>query len=153
MFGRTYGIASQSCLSATLPNRFFFVANYTSTDTDAQHAHTLTPINTHMQTLPLWAPTKDCAGTSRYWWSHHIRLAVDGNIAYRWKHNAVKSWDKFRKMRSTVPSRGLEPGWVGSTTRNLISSRNSLFYQMFMKIALALPVKLLYRTKVKKLIH
>jgi len=79
-----------------------------------------------------------------------MRLAVDGNIAYHWKHNAVKSWDKFRKMRSTVPSRGLEPGWVGSTTRNLISSPNSLFYQVFMKIPLALPVKLLYRIEVKK---
>ena len=79
-----------------------------------------------------------------------MRLAVDGNIAYHWKHNAVKSFDKSRKMRSTVPSWGLESGLEGSTTRNQISSRNSLFYQMFTKIALALPVKLLYRTEVKK---
>jgi hypothetical protein len=29
----------------------------------------------------------------RDWWSHRRRLAVDGNTAYHWKHNAVKSWN------------------------------------------------------------
>jgi len=33
----------------------------------------------------------------------------------------VKSWNNFRKMRAPVPSRGLEPWWAGSTTRNLTS--------------------------------
>jgi hypothetical protein len=25
------------------------------------------------------------------WGSHHKRLAVDENVAYHWKHNAIKS--------------------------------------------------------------
>jgi hypothetical protein len=52
---------------------------------------TLTPMNTRMQTLPLWAPPKDWTGKSRDSRSYHQRLAVDGDVAYHWKHSAVKS--------------------------------------------------------------
>jgi hypothetical protein len=43
--------------------------------------------------------------------------AVDGDVAYHWKHSADKSWN-FRKMRAHVPNRGLEPMWTCSTIRN-----------------------------------
>jgi hypothetical protein len=35
------------------PNLLLLFANYTSTDTDAQHVRTLTPMNTDTQVLPL----------------------------------------------------------------------------------------------------
>jgi hypothetical protein len=48
-------------------------------------------------------------------------LAIDGDVVYYWKHSTVKSYNKFRKMRAPVSSRGLEPRWAGSTTKNPIS--------------------------------
>jgi hypothetical protein len=97
----------------------FFFANYTST----KRRH-LTRKRTHLceyryiNPTP-WAHPKRFAGTSRDWRSHHRRLAVDRNVAYHWKHIAVKSWNKFRKMRAFMPSRELKPGWAGSTIKNL----------------------------------
>ena len=64
---------------------------------------------------PLWAPPKDWTGIFWDSQSHHRRLAVDGDVACHWKHNA----DKSRKMRAPVLSRGLKFGWVGFTTRNI----------------------------------
>lgn len=34
----------------------------------------------------------------------------------------VKSWNKFRKMWTPVLTRGLEPGWAGSTAKTLTGS-------------------------------
>jgi hypothetical protein len=84
------------------------------------------PMNTRTQTLPLWALLKDCVDESRDWRSHHRRLAIDGNIVYHWNHNVVKSWNKFMKIRALVPSRGLKPGWIGSTTNLTNWARHSL---------------------------
>jgi hypothetical protein len=65
---------------------------------------------------------EELSWTSKSWGrSHHKRLAVDRHVAYHWKNSAVKSWNKSRKMRPPVSSRGLEPGWAVSTTRNLTS--------------------------------
>ena len=87
-------------------------------------------MNTCTQTLPLWAPLKNWTGRSGDSRSHQWRLVVDGNVAYHLTHNAGKSWNKFKKVRAPVPSRGLEPEWVGSTTKDLtnwsmISSRQT----------------------------
>ena len=76
-------------------------------------------MNTCTQILSLWAPLKDWTGRSGDFRSHHWRLVVDGNVAYHLTHNAGKFWNKSRKVRAPVPSRGLEPGWIGSTTRDL----------------------------------
>jgi hypothetical protein len=57
-------------------------------------------------------------GKSRDWSSHRRCLVVDGHVAYHWKNSAVKSWNKSRKIRTPVSSRGLESGWADSTTRN-----------------------------------
>ena len=48
-------------------------------------------MNTRTQTLPLWASSKTEPANPRGWRSHHKRLTVDGNVAYHWMHNAVKS--------------------------------------------------------------
>jgi hypothetical protein len=37
-------------------------------------------------------------------------LAVDVNVVYHWKHNAIKSWIKSMKMRVPVLSWRFEPG-------------------------------------------
>jgi hypothetical protein len=83
-----------------------------------QYVCTLIPMNTRTQTLPLWAPPKNWTGKSWSSQSHHRRLAVDGNVAYNLMHSAGKSWNKSRKIRTPVSSRGLEPWWAGFTTRN-----------------------------------
>jgi len=59
----------------------------------SQHARTLIPMNTRTQTLPLWASSKIEPANHRDWKSHHMCLAVDGNVnvPYHWMHNAVKS--------------------------------------------------------------
>jgi hypothetical protein len=94
---------------------FFRITQYNA---DTHNARTLIPMNMRTQTLPLWAPLKDWAGRPRDSRSHHRRLAVDGVVAYHWKHSTVKSWIKSRKMRAPVPSRELKPRWTGFTTRN-----------------------------------
>jgi hypothetical protein len=55
---------------------------------------------------------------SQDWWSHHKRLVVDGHVAYYWKNSAVKSCNKFRKIRAPVSGQRLELVWVCSTIRN-----------------------------------
>jgi hypothetical protein len=81
------------------------------------HAHP-----THMSTSEELSWT----GKFRDWRSHHRRLAVDGHVAYHWKNSAVKSWNKSRKMQAPVSSRGFEPRWAGSTTRNPTSSLGTM---------------------------
>jgi len=89
-------------------------------------------MNTRTLTLSLWSLLKDWAGRSRDSRSHHGRLTVDGDVAYHWKHSAVKSWNKSRKIRAIMPSRGLEPEWTGSTTKN--PTNRSLDVKLFMWI-------------------
>jgi len=48
-------------------------------------------MNTRRQTLPLWAFSKTEPANPQDWRSHHRRLAVGGNVAYHWKHNALNS--------------------------------------------------------------
>ena len=57
----------------------------------SQRTHTHTPMNTRMQTLPLWASSKTEPANSWDWRSHHRRLAIEENVAYHLIHNAVKS--------------------------------------------------------------
>jgi hypothetical protein len=68
------------------------------------HARTLNLMNTRTQPYHISTSKR----LSQQWRSHHGRLAIDRHVAYR-------------KMRALVPSLGLEPRWVGSTTRNLTS--------------------------------
>jgi hypothetical protein len=53
-------------------------------------------------------------------------LAVDGDVASLWKHSAVKSLNKSRKIWTHMPSQVLKPGWTGSTARN-VTSRQYMF--------------------------
>jgi hypothetical protein len=53
---------------------------------DTHHARTLIPMNRHTQTLPLGASSKTVPANPQDWRSHHRRLAIDGNVAYHWKH-------------------------------------------------------------------
>jgi hypothetical protein len=62
---------------------FFRITQYIG---DTHNARTLIPMNTRMQTLPLGASSKTVPRNPQDWWSHHRRLAVDGNVAYHWKH-------------------------------------------------------------------
>ena len=78
-------------------------------------------MNTRTQILLIWVPPKDWTGRSGDFRSHHWHLIVDGNVAYHLTHNVGKFWNKSRKVRAPVPSRGFEPGWIGSTTKNLIN--------------------------------
>ena len=57
----------------------------------SQRTHTHTSMNTCTQTLSLWASSKTESANLQDWQSHHRHLAVDGNIAYHWICNAVKS--------------------------------------------------------------
>jgi hypothetical protein len=71
-------------LSSSSPWLFFF-ANYTIHRRHSQRTHTHPYEYTHAN------PTnrsifEDCAGESSRLTSHHRRLAVDGNVAYHWKH-------------------------------------------------------------------
>ena len=89
-------------------------------NTDAHNTHTHSSLWTHVhKPYPYEHLRKTWTSRSGDSWSHHWRLVVDGDVAYHLKHNAGKSWNKSRKVRALVPSRGLEPGWVGSTTRDL----------------------------------
>jgi hypothetical protein len=80
--------------------------------TPITRTHIFTPMNTRTQILPLWAPPKDSVRRSRDSRNHHRHLAVDGDVAYHWKHSADKSWNKSRKIRAPVSSRELERGWL-----------------------------------------
>ena len=51
---------------------------------------TQTLTNTCTQTLPI-SIFEDELPNPRDWRSYHRRLPVDGNVAYHWKHNTVKS--------------------------------------------------------------
>jgi hypothetical protein len=53
---------------------------------DTHNARTLILMNTRTQTLPLGASSKTVPPNPQDWRSHHRRLAVDGNVAYHWKH-------------------------------------------------------------------
>jgi hypothetical protein len=53
---------------------------------DTHNARTLIPMNTRTQTLPLGASSKTVPANPQDWRSHHRHLAVDGNVAYQWKH-------------------------------------------------------------------
>jgi hypothetical protein len=64
VWGRTWGVCP--------PSLFFFFQN-TQYIGDTHNARTLIP----METVP--ANPQD-------WQSHHRRLAVNGNVAYHWKH-------------------------------------------------------------------
>ena len=48
-------------------------------------------MNTRTQTLLLWASSKTEPANPQNWRNHYRRLAVDGNVAYHWMHNTVKS--------------------------------------------------------------
>ena len=48
----------------------------------SQRTHTHTHMNTRTQTLPIWAFSKTEPANPRNWRSHHMRFAVDENIAY-----------------------------------------------------------------------
>jgi hypothetical protein len=56
-----------------------------------RNTRTLTTMNARTQTLPLWASSKTKTTNSWDWRSHHMRLVVDWNTAYHWKHNTIKS--------------------------------------------------------------
>ena len=56
-------------------------------DVDAhKHKRTPTPMNVRTHNLPLWAPLE-----------HRVWLAVDGHVAYHWKHSTIKSSNKSEK--------------------------------------------------------
>jgi hypothetical protein len=55
---------------------FFWITQYVG---DTHNARTPIPMNTRTQTLPLGASSKTVPANPQYWWSHHRRLAVDGN--------------------------------------------------------------------------
>jgi hypothetical protein len=103
---------------------FFRITQYNA---DAHNMYILTPMNTRTQTLPLWALLKDWAGGSRDSWSHHWRFAVDGDVAYHWKHSA---WNKSRKIRALVPSRRLgKEKRVGMVMQILAMFRWQFFFE------------------------
>jgi hypothetical protein len=67
---------SQSC-NAKVLHFFSFETQYTH---PSERTHT----------LPLWAPLRDWVQeidltVLENWRSHHVRLAIDGNIAYHWR--------------------------------------------------------------------
>jgi hypothetical protein len=83
-------------------------------------------INTN--TYPMSTSKKLCRHISRltkslqaprFRWKHHHhrRHTIVGNVANHWKNNAVKSWNKSRKIRTPMKWRGLESWWVVSTIR------------------------------------
>jgi len=94
---------------------FRLLRSTTLMSTTCTHTH---PYEHTYTTLPQWAPQKDYARGSRDSRSHHMRLAVDRNVAYHKKHSAVKSWNKSKKIRVPVPSRELEPEWSGSAKKS-----------------------------------
>jgi hypothetical protein len=67
------------------------------------------------------------ASKSRNSRSHRKRLVVDGDVAYYWKHSAVKSCNKSRKIRGPMPSRWLKHWWADFTTEK----SNQLIYDQF----------------------
>jgi len=94
---------------------FFFFWDYTVQYRHSQRTYTHTPMNTHTQTLPLWSSSKTEPTNPRDWQSHHRRLTVDGNVAYHWMHNAVKS----QNIRSYG---GVKPR-ISGATEALVTTR------------------------------
>ena len=119
------------------------------------HTHHM---NTRTKTLPLWAPPKDWTGRSGDSRSHHWRLVVDGNVAYHLTHNAGKFWNKSRKVRAPVPSRGLKLEWIGSTIRDLtnwsmISSRVQVFICTIVLSTIYIDIELMMNNPIYKILE
>ena len=93
---------------------WFFLRNTVQTQT-------LTNINI----LSPWIHARNpiSISTSKRFSRQILHLAIEGHTSYHTIERIalVKSWNKSRKMRTPVPSRGLKPWWIGSTTKNLTS--------------------------------
>jgi hypothetical protein len=100
---------------------FFMRPNYRCRHSQAR-AHTHPYKRTHVHPTPI-STFEELSWTdkSRDWRSHHRRLTVNGHVIYHWKNSAIKFWNKSRKIRAPMSSRGLKLGWAGSTIRNLSS--------------------------------
>ena len=100
------------CLQCSWSSYFnFFFWDYTVQLRHSQRTHTHTPMNTHTQTLSLWASSKTEPANPRDWRSHHWCLVVDGNVAYHWMHNAVKS-QNIRSQGESNPEHQVLPEFL-----------------------------------------
>ena len=125
---RTWVIERSTC--------FLFWVQYNA---DAHNTHAHSPFWTHVH---------------KPYPYEHLR----GNIAYHLTHNAGKFWNKFRKMWAPVPSRGLEPGWVGSTIRDLtnwsmISSRVQVFICTIVLSTIYIDIELMMNNPIYKILE
>jgi hypothetical protein len=85
---------------------FFRITQYNVDVHTRMHTH---PYDMYANPTSM-STSKDWAGRSWGSRSHHRRLVVDGDVIFHWKHSAVKSWNKSRKIRAPMLSRGLNPG-------------------------------------------
>ena len=74
---------------------YFFLRLHSTTKTLITHVHSHPYAYTYANSTPIsifedWAG-KSSRLNSRDWRRHHMRLVVDGNVAYHWMHNAIKS--------------------------------------------------------------
>jgi len=93
--------------------------------------HTLIPMNTRTQPTPMSTSERLSRQIIEI---NEITIGASlsrGTSPTTEKIAPIKSWNKPKKIIwALVPSRGLEPWWAGSTTRNLtsvLSSRTSLW--------------------------
>lgn len=69
----------------------FFFRLHGTTRTLTTHAHSRHAWTHICKSYPVFASSKTKAANPQDWQSHNWRLAIDRNVAYHWKHNAVKS--------------------------------------------------------------
>jgi hypothetical protein len=89
----------------SISTSFFRITQYIG---DTHNALTLIPMNTRTQTLPLGASLKTVPANPQDWQSHHRRLAIDGNVAYHWKHK------RRYILRNSLPQEVDPRAWGGT---------------------------------------
>ncbi len=98
----------------------------------------LTPVNARTQILSLWASSKTEAANRWDWRSHDRRLVVDGYVAYHWYHNAIKSWKICSHRESNPGSKVLATGLYAPLH---ISTILLLLNKIVVEIVLNLSIK------------
>jgi hypothetical protein len=83
-----------------LPSHHFF-SNYTIHQRYAQRTHTHPYEYTHAN-LTLGASSKTVPANPQDWRRHHRRLAVDGNVAYHWKHKRRRIIFRYPQLLAKI---------------------------------------------------
>jgi hypothetical protein len=110
---------------------FFRITRYIG---DTHNARTLILMNTRTQILPLGASSKTMPVNPQDWRSHHRRLAVDGNVAYHWKHLSPLNPEKFASTGSRTQDLRCYRAIVSPFAYVYVSVLRSLWTQIYWRV-------------------